>query len=114
MIRLSTKSVCLGAAIGALFLARPGVASAAEQQFADLNCAITIPDSWQVETNNMSPQLGVMAIFSDATGNRRMILQVINKKPPGPLDDRFVAEFEKGYEKTAQGAVLSGKYIQVS
>lgn len=108
----SAKSIRLLTAVCTLFFAALSGALAMEQQFPDDNCAITIPDTWLVMTN-YSPQPGLLAVYSDATGNRRLILQIINKKPPGPLDDRFIAEFEKGYQESGGGVPLSGKYIEV-
>jgi hypothetical protein len=112
MIGFPAKSVRLMAVIGALFLAAFGNAWAAEQQFADDNCAITIPDTW-LEMTNVSPQPGVLAIYCDATGDRRVVLQTIKKKPSAPLDDRFIDEFEQGYQGSSGARVLSGKYIEV-
>ncbi len=112
MIEFPAKSIRLLAAIGALFFVTSIGVLAMEQQFVEDNCAITIPDTWQAMTN-FSPQPGVIAVYCDATGNRRMIFQVINKKPSGPIDGGFVPEFEKGYQESGGGPFLSGKYIEV-
>lgn len=112
MIEFPVKSIPLITTTCALFFAAFGNALAAEQQFSDNNCAITIPDTWTVTTNFPS-QPTLLAVYTDAAGNRRVALQVINKKPPGPLDDRFIAEFEKGYEGSSAAKVLSGKYVEV-
>jgi hypothetical protein len=85
---------------------------AIEQQFSDQNCAFTVPDAWQVMTN-VPPQVGLIAVYSDVTGKRRVALQIINKKPSGPLDDRFIAGFEQGIRESGGGNPLSAKFIEV-
>jgi hypothetical protein len=112
MIGFPAKSIRLWAAIGGLFFAACGGAWSMEQQFAEDNFAITLPDTWH-ELTNIAPQPTLLAAYSDATGNRRVVLEIIEKKPTGPLDDRFITGFEKGYQESGGGTPLSGKYIEV-
>lgn len=100
-------------AVCALFFAAAGGALAAEQQFADDNCAITFPDTWHDVTSKL-PLSGLLVAFSDADGKEIVYLQRIPGKPSGPLNDRYIAEMEKGIEETGGGEKLSGKYIEVA
>lgn len=112
MITFSAKSLRLLIATCALFFSACSGAWAMEQQFADDNCAITFPDDWHVVAN-MQSKPGVIAAYGDATSNRLVILQVYNTKPVGPLNDRFIAQYEQGIEASGGGNRLSGQYIEV-
>ncbi|HUA67512.1 MAG TPA: hypothetical protein VMA13_03095 [Candidatus Saccharimonadales bacterium] len=83
MTTFSAKPIRLGTAICAFLLVVSSGASAAEQQFADDNCAITFPDDWHVLTA-MQSRPNVMAAYTDAAGTRIVILQAYNQKPTGP------------------------------
>jgi hypothetical protein len=96
----------------ALFFTASGAALAGELQFADDNCAITFLNTWHV-MKNVPPQQGMLAAYSDLTGKRIVFFQRFDKKPVGPLDDRFIAGFEQEHEQKGGGERLSGKYIKV-
>jgi hypothetical protein len=112
MIASIVKATCVTIAVCTLVFASLGRASAMEKQFPDGNFAITVPDDWHAVTN-FPPQRSLVAVYADATGNRIVLLVINQKKPVGPLDDRFITEYEKGIEESGGGNRLSGKYIEV-
>ncbi len=110
---LMAKSLRLWTAACIFFFAAVGVALPEERQFADDNCSVTFPDTWHEITKKLSVP-GLLVAFSDATGKKIVYLQRIPGKPSGPLNDRYIAEMEKGIEETGGGEKLSGKYIEVA
>ncbi|HEX3624413.1 MAG TPA: hypothetical protein VH280_03200 [Verrucomicrobiae bacterium] len=82
-----------------------------EQDFPDQNCGITFPEGWHAMANIPSRPDNV-ASYIDSTRRRIVNLIIENRKLSGPLDDHFVAEFNRDFEKDGE-TLLSGKYIEV-
>jgi hypothetical protein len=61
---------------------------AQEQQFADFNCALTPPDTWQV-TTNLPPKRGVLAQYCNAAKTRLIVLPVQVYAPSGSAAFQF-------------------------
>jgi hypothetical protein len=102
--------------ISALTFFFAGICSliAQEREFPQYNCAITPPPGWH-ERTNVSSQDAVRVLFMNPTRTRMLFLVIDDKHgPPGPMDDRYVAEFERGYERSSAGKRLSGKFIEVA
>lgn len=99
--------------LAALLLTLSATANAQEQQFARHNCAITPPKGWQVLDSMMSKP-GMLAAYIKDDRTRLVLLLVDDRSPvPGPLDDRFVTEFDRGVKSSGGGERISGKFIQV-
>lgn len=107
------KSLRLLAVACTLFFAVAGGALAKDLQFADENCAITLPDTW-LELTNLPRRQGQLAVYSDAARKRFVLLCVSTEKPSGPMDDRVVADFELGIRKSGGGERISGQYVEVA
>jgi hypothetical protein len=83
-----------------------------EREFPVYNFAMRPPDGWQLMTN-LPERRGVIATYVDAAKIRQVVLIVYDHKASGPLDDRFVSEFERGMESSGAGKRVSGKFIEV-
>jgi hypothetical protein len=84
-----------------------------EREFANYNCAVTIPDGWQKMTN-LPPQPGLIGAFARPDKTRLVMLVVDTQSHlSGPLDDRSVSEFERGLERSGGGNRVSGKFIEI-
>lgn len=87
---------------------------AQERVFANYNCAITPPAGWQWVTN-LSPMPGFCAAFRNTAHTRIVLLTIDDKhKPSGLVDERFVAELERGIEASGGGKRVSGTFIEVA
>lgn len=86
---------------------------AQEQQFADFNCALTPPDTWQV-TTNLPPKRGVLAQYRNAAKTRLIVLMIEDRKLPGPMDEATVLGFEGGFRLSGGGERTSWKFIDVA
>ena len=85
-----------------------------EQEFAGYNCAITPPDGW-LKLTNLPPQPGVLVTFTKADKTALLLLVVDDRnKPSGPMNDRFVSEFERGLQSSGVGKRVSGRFIEVA
>jgi hypothetical protein len=56
---------------------------------------------------------GVVAAYTDTTRNRVVLLVIDHKTPSGPLDDSFIAGFDRGIKKLAGDNRFGGGYIEV-
>jgi len=85
-----------------------------EREFTNYNCAITPPDGWSMMTNYPS-QPGLFTIFFGKADKSRLVLLMVDDrhKPAGPVDDRFVAEFEGGVERGGGGKRISGRFTEI-
>jgi len=84
-----------------------------EQQFPECNFAITPPEGWIVRTD-LPPQKGMVAVFSNTQRTRLLtMVSMPEKKDSGILDERYMANFEKGLENSGGGPQISGKFIEV-
>jgi hypothetical protein len=87
--------------------------AAQEQIFSNYNCTLTVPEGWHVATNATSRPERVTITFSAPGRNRFLALTVqSDPKPTAPLDDLFVASYERGMENI-YGKKLSGQFIEV-
>lgn len=103
----------LGSLLALLFLSCYGI-YAQERVFADRNCAITPPAGWRWMTN-LPPQPVFCAAFGNTARNRLVMLMINDKgQAPGPMNERFVAEFERGVEASGGGKRVSGKFIEIA
>lgn len=105
---------CLACAL-ALVVGAAQSPPAQEQVFGKYNCAITPPDDWQAVVD-LPPQAGLFGGFANSDRTRLLTLKLIQdqKKRSGPMDDRFVSEFEEGYEASGGGKPVSRRFIEVS
>lgn len=62
---------------------------------------------------NFPSQPDIIAAYCDADGKRIVNLVIYDRRPSGPLNDRFVTGFNRGLEKDGD-IRLSGKYIEVA
>jgi len=85
-----------------------------EREFTNYNCAITPPDGWSRMTNFPS-QPGLFTIFFGKVDKSRLVWLMVDDrhKPAGPVDDRFVAEFEGGVERSGGGKRISGRFTEI-
>ena len=84
-----------------------------EREYPNYNFAITPPGGWDV-ISNLPPQKGLLTIFGNAERTRLIVLVALNaKSTDGPLDDHYVANFEKGLQDSGGGKLISGKFIEV-
>ena len=84
-----------------------------ERQYPNDNFAITPPAGWD-PVSNLPPQKGLVAVFGNPERTRLVVLVTMEaKSTDGPMDDRFVANFEKGLQKTGGGPPTSSKFIEV-
>ncbi len=95
-----------------------GLVSAAradEQVFADYNCAFTPPEGWQLKSD-LPPLSGgkIVTAFRNADNTELIMLVVPNAREAGPLDDRFVTNFEAGVESSGAGKRIWGKFVQAA
>ncbi|TAK99804.1 MAG: hypothetical protein EPO07_10540 [Verrucomicrobia bacterium] len=103
----------LASALMLFFAATHGVLGQ-EMKFTNYNCAITSPDGWQMMTN-LPSQPGLLAAFGKTDKTALIILMVDDRnKPSGPLDDRFVSEFERGVQSNGVGERISGRFFEVA
>ena len=84
-----------------------------EKVFADHNCAITPPTGWQWLTN-LPPQEAFYAAFGNTARTRIITLVIDDRHKSGPMSEGFVAEFDKGVERSGGGKRVSGKFIEVA
>jgi hypothetical protein len=85
-----------------------------EAEFVGYNCAITPPDRWELLTN-LPPQPGLIVAFRNSAQTSLLLVLVDERnKPDGPIDQRFVINFEKGVEQSGVGKRVSGRFIQVA
>jgi hypothetical protein len=97
----------------ALFFAVTSRVLASEQVFNELNFAFTPPDNWRAVTNaSPNPRILIVA-YAPPGGGRMLILDVDNRKPTGPVDDKFVHDFDDGVERAGGGKRISGGFIEV-
>jgi len=114
MIPFAIKSVRPLAAALMLFLAATHAVLGQERELAGYNCAITPPNGWQMMTN-LPPRPGLVTLFAKADKTALLFLLIDDhNEVSGPLDDRFVSEFERGVEDAGAGKRVSGKFIEVA
>src|SRR5215467_9154968 len=97
--------------LAAFLLAQP--LHAQEEQFTNYHCAVTPPLGWKRLTTQ--PQPGVIATWGN-TSRKGLLMLIINDRGKiAPLDDRFIAEFDRGIQMGTQGRdkKISGKVIQL-
>lgn len=86
--------------------------AAQEQIFSNYNCTLTVPDGWRPATNATSHPERVTVTFAAPGRNRFLALTVqSDPKPTAPLDDLFVASYERGMENIYDKK-LSGRFIE--
>lgn len=108
------KPICTLASILMCIFAVTHSAAGQERRFTNYNCAITVPGDWYLMTN-LPPQPGLVAAYGKADKTAFLILIVDDRdNPSGPLDDRFVSEFERGVESTGVGKRISGRFIEIA
>src|SRR5215469_631281 len=112
MIGFVPKPIRLLSALCAFSFAASGGTMSIEQDFTPENCAITFPEGWHV-MSELPSRPGVLAAYTDSTRNRVLLLVADNEMPSGPVDDRFIASFDREAEKVDGDKHLSGKYIDV-
>lgn len=84
-----------------------------EREYPDHNFAITPPAGWDV-ISNLPPQKGLLDIFGNPERTRLIVLVATDaKSTDGPMDDHYVANFEKGLQESGGGKLISGKFSEV-
>ena len=97
-----------------LVISSPHSGICVEREFAAHNCAVTPPEGWELITDLRS-QPGLLAAFRKVDKTALFLLNVDeHNKPSGPIDDRFVSEFEHGVEGSGGRKRLSGSFIEVA
>src|SRR5215469_8094703 len=94
MIGFVPKSIRLLSALCAFSFAAYGGTMSIEQDFPNNNCGITFSGGWHV-ASNIPSRPGVVAAYTDATRTRIVMLVIDNERPTGPIDDHFVAGYDK-------------------
>jgi hypothetical protein len=87
---------------------------AEEQVFTNLNFAVTPPANWKAFTNT-TERTGIFGVVYGAPGGGKLMILKIDssRKPTGPMNDKFIEDFEKGSEKNGDGKRVSGKFIRM-
>lgn len=100
-------------ALLALSFASTSQVRANEQVFDELNFAFTPPDNWRAVTNTSTNSEILIVAYAPPGGGRMLILDVDNRKPTGPIDDKFVRDFDDGVERGGGGKRISGGFIEM-
>jgi len=95
-------------------LACGGSALGQEQQFTNYHCAITPPLGWSYL--KVPPQHGLLVTYANRSRKSLVMLIVNDRNKIGPIDDRFIDEFDRGVEKGTKGRdqKVGGKVIEVA
>jgi hypothetical protein len=97
-----------------LFLAITLQLRATEQVFTDLNFAITLPDTWSAITNVTIEPGKFLVIYRAPKNHTLFFVQVDSSRTPtGPMNEKFIEDFDRGLEKNNAGKRISGKFIQM-
>jgi hypothetical protein len=98
----------------AAFVAITLQSQASEQVFTDLNFAITPPNNWKALTNT-TQRPGTFVVAYGAPERGRVLLVTVDssRKPTGPMDEKFIEDFDQGTEKGGGGKRVSGKFIEM-
>src|SRR5690349_14216656 len=83
-----------------------------ELEFPRYNCAITPPEGWS-RVPNPTEQPSLLVTLAKADQTALLLLVINDRQPSGPLNDRFVSDFEQGLKISGWGERTSGKFIEV-
>src|SRR6476620_5957417 len=89
-------------------------AVAQEEQFTNYHCALTPPLGWKrVKT---APQTGLVVTYANGSHKSLLMLIINDRNKVGPVDDRFINEFDRGVQTGSKGEdkKVSGKIIQIA
>jgi len=95
-----------------LFLAVAG-AGAAEVGFVPQNCALTLPQGWGLNTN--LPKIPFLVACYANPDQTAIVMLMVNTrdKPSGPINEKFIRDFNTGVEESGGGKFISGKLIKM-
>ena len=111
MITLRSKLVALVVVFGFSFASK---VLTQERLFPRHNCAVTLPKGWQ-EVAQPPPQRGLVAAFANTNSSRVFVVGINSEAGPiAPLDDKFIAEYERGRRDAGGGPLISGKLVDVA
>lgn len=89
-------------------------ALAQEQQFTNYHCALTPPLGWSYL--KVPPQPGLLVTYASRNHKCLLMLIVNDRQKVGPINDRFMDEFERGIQIGTKGKDkrISGRITQVA
>ena len=96
------------------FLVDPITSGAQEQLFGNYNCAITPPPGWR-PTTNATLESGTFTVTFTAPSRTRFLLLIVesDRKPSEPLDDFYVASYERSVQLRGGGKPLSSRFMEI-
>jgi hypothetical protein len=106
-LRIRLSRICV-----ILFFALANGVIGQEWKFVEHNCAITVPVTWEILTNASTPP-NVLGVFGKPDQSR-LVMVIIDDQNNGPIDDRFVSDFERSANTRGVGKRISAQFVALN